>query len=50
MNATDNSPTNIIANLEEGKEDLKKDDSIPQDDEKKSIINNIVNYNYNKKV
>ena len=41
---------NIIANLEEGKEDLKRDDSVSQDDEKKSIINNIVNYNYNKKV
>ena len=48
--ATDNSSANTIANLEEGKEALKKDDSVPQDDEKQSIINNIVNYNYNKKV
>lgn len=50
VNTTDNSPANAIVNLEEGKEDLKKDDSVPQDDEKKSILSNIVNYNYNKKV
>ena len=50
VNATDNSPANTIANLEEGKEELKKDDSVPQDDEKKSILNNKINYNYNKKV
>ena len=50
VNATDNSSSNTIANFEEGKEALKKDDSVPQDDEKQSIINNTVNYNYNKKV
>lgn len=50
VNATDNSSANTIANFEEGKEALKKDDSVPQDDEKQSIINNTVNYNYNKKV
>ena len=50
VNATHNSTANTITILEGEKEDLKKDDSIPKDDEKRSIINNTINYNYNKKI